>query len=348
VTGRWAAPEEVPSAPRLEDVRAAARTLRGVARRTPLLDLELPESGRRVWLKCESLQHGGAFKLRGAYHFVSRLPPEAREKGLVTYSSGNHAQGVAWAARAFGVPALIVMPVDAPEIKVEGTRRLGGRVVREGTTTTERRRRAEEIVRERGGTIVPPFDHPHVVAGQGTAALEALEQLRGAAERREDALGRPGLVLVPVGGGGLIAGHVVALAEAAPDCRVVGVEPTGAASMWRSLEVGRPVTLEEVDTVADGLKPVRPGELNFQIVREAGVPVVRVDDHAIREAMLCCWRRGLVAEPSGAATVAALLTGAVDLERVEGDVVAVVSGRNVDPGLMADLIFPSRRNRCAT
>ncbi len=319
----------------LEEVQAAARRLRGVARRTPLVRVELPGRPADVWLKCESLQHGGAFKLRGAYHLISRLSPEVRERGLVTYSSGNHAQGVAYAARLFGVPAVIVMPEDAPRVKVEGTRRLGGRVVREGTTTTERQRRAEAIVEERGGTIVPPFDHRDIIAGQGTVALEILEQLRRAAETGQGAVGTPGLVLVPVGGGGLIAGHLVALREAEPGCRVVGIEPTGAASMRRSLEAGRPITLESVETLADGLKPVRPGDLTFRHVQEGGVEVVCVEDDDLVEAIRFCWRQGLVVEPSGAATVAALLAGKVDPGEVEGDVVAVLSGRNVDPRLMA-------------
>lgn len=319
----------------LEEVRAASHRLRGVVRRTPLVRVDLPERSNAVWLKCESLQHGGAFKLRGAYNFVSRLSPEVRERGLVTYSSGNHAQGVAYAARMFGVPSVIVMPEDAPRVKVEATRALGGQVVREGTTTTERRRRAETIVGERGGTIVPPFDHPDIIAGQGTAALETLEQLHRAREMGQGAAGAPGLVVVPIGGGGLIAGHVAALREAEPDCRVVGVEPSGAASMLRSLAAGHPVTLDRVETLADGLKPVRPGDLTFRHVQEGGVTVVLVEDDALVEAIRFCWRRGLVVEPSGAATVAALLAGKVDLEGVEGDVVALLSGRNVDPGLMS-------------
>ncbi len=318
----------------LEEVRAAARRLRGTARRTPLVDGELPGGGR-VWLKCESLQRGGAFKVRGAYNFVAMLDEEERAAGLVTYSSGNHAQGVALAARAFGLEATIVMPEDAPAVKARGTRRLGGEVVLEGTTTTERRARAEEIAARTGATIVPPFDHRNVIAGQGTVALEGVDQLRRAAERGEDAAGRPSTWLVPVGGGGLVSGHAVVLRALHPGCRVIGVEPEGAAAMRRSLEAGEPVTLEGVETLADGLKPVRPGDLTFRHARELVDEVALVDEDALVEAVHWHFERRLVVEPSGAATVAALLSGAVEPGAGNGDVVATVSGGNVDPGVLA-------------
>lgn len=322
----------------LKAVQEAAGRLEGVALRTPLLPGELP-GGAGLWLKCESLQHAGAFKVRGAYNFVSQLPEDRRQAGLVTYSSGNHAQGVAFAAREFGVPATIVMPTDAPAVKLAGTRRLGGRVVQCGTTTTERKARAEEILAEEGGTMVPPFDHPDIIAGQGTVALEIWEQLDEAASRGEGAMGDPGLVLVPIGGGGLISGCAVVLRELAPDCRVVGVEPEGSASMKRSLEAGRPVGLDRIDTIADGLKPVRPGDLTFAHVRELVDEVVTVTDEAIVEAVRWCFRRHLVVEPSGAATVAALLSGAAGVaDGGGGDVVAVLSGGNVDPGMLAGWI----------
>lgn len=319
----------------LDEVRDAARRLGGVSRVTPLLPGRLP-GGEDLWLKCENLQHGGAFKVRGAYNFVSRLSDGERSAGLVTYSSGNHAQGVARAAREFGIRAVIVMPVDAPSTKVAGTRRLGGEVVLEGTTTTERRERAEAVAQETGATIVPPFDHRWVIAGQGTVALETVRQLEeAAAGGGMEATGRPGLVLVPIGGGGLLSGHAAVLAALAPGCRLVGVEPEGAASMKRSLEAGEPVTLEHVETVADGLKPVRPGDLTFRHVRELVDEVVTVSEPALREAVLWCFERRLVVEPSGAATVAALLSGAGDGSGVEDDVVAVLSGGNVDPGILA-------------
>ncbi len=318
----------------VDEVREAAGRLRGVARRTPLAPGELPD-GRQVWLKCENLQEGGAFKVRGAHNFVALLEEDERAAGLVTYSSGNHAQGVALAARSFGLEATIVMPEDAPAVKVRGTRRLGGEVVLEGTTTTERRARAEEIAGRTGATVVPPFDHRNVIAGQGTVALEAVEQLRRAAERGEGAVGRPGTWLVPIGGGGLISGHAVVLRALAPDARIVGVEPAGAASMRRSLEAGEPVTLDRVETLADGLKPVRPGDLTFRHVRELVDEVVTVDEDALVDAVRWHFERRLVVEPSGAATVAALLSGAADATGSGGDLVATVSGGNVDPGVLA-------------
>jgi threonine dehydratase len=313
----------------LQEIEDAAERIRDAVLRTPLLPGELPD-GERVWLKCESLQHGGAFKIRGAHNFIALLPEAVRRRGVVTYSSGNHAQGVARAARSFGVDALIVMPEDAPAVKVEGTRRLGGEVVFSGHTTTERRERAREVARERGCTVVPPYDHRRIIAGQGTAALEAWAQLRDAAEAGRAASPEPGLVLVPIGGGGLISGHAAALAELVPGCRVVGVEPECAASMRRSLEAGEPVSLERVDTIADGLKPVEPGALTFRHVRELVDEVVTVSDRALVRGLRWCFDRRLVVEPSGAATVAALLDGAAAVPAA-GETVAVLSGGNVDP-----------------
>lgn len=317
----------------LEEIREAAVRLADVALRTPLLPGRL-EDGRTVWLKCENFQHVSAFKVRGAYNFVARLPEERRRAGLVTFSSGNHAQGVAFAARAFGLEATIVMPEDAPAVKVAGTRRLGASIEQVGTTVTERQERAEEIVRQTGATMVPPFDHPDVIAGQGTVGLEIVEQLEAAG------IGRPGVVLVPIGGGGLISGVAAALRATVPGVRVFGVEPEGAASMRRSLDAGEPVTLERVDTVADGLKPVRPGEHTFLHVRELVEDVVTVSDEEIREGLRWLYRTRLVAEPSGAAAPAALLAGRVSLASA-GETVAVVSGGNVDPRLYAEWIANS-------
>jgi threonine dehydratase len=335
----------------LDEIREAAERIRPAARRTPLLDAQLvapgetPPSARaaaagpgRVWLKCECLQHAGAFKLRGAFHFVAGLTPAERARGVLTYSSGNHAQAVAWAARAHGIPATVVMPVDAPRVKLEGTIRLGAEVEQVGTTTLERKARAEEIASAEGTVIVPPFDHPVIIAGQGTAGLELHEQLGEERARRRGAeppVGPLGLVLVPVGGGGLVSGVAAAVRAVAPWARVVGVEPEGAPKMRRSLDAGKPVTLDRIDTVADGLKPVRPGDLTFAHVRALVDDVVLVDDEAIRAAVVWCHRRGLVVEPSGAATVAALLSGRVTAA-ADGETCAVLSGGNVDPAVLAD------------
>jgi len=320
----------------LSDIEAARDRLGSAVRRTPLLTAPHPRAGGRasgdgpdaMWLKCENLQWVSAFKARGAYHFVSRLTAAERDAGLLTYSSGNHAQAVAFAARAFGARARIVMPVDAPAVKREGTMALGARVEFAGTTSAERKQRAEEIQRAEGGTMVPPFDHPHIIAGQGTTGLEILEQL---------APRRPGLVLVPVGGGGLLSGVAAAVRGLCPEATIVGVEPEGAASMQRSLAEGGPVTLDSVDTIADGLKPVRPGDLTYRHCRALVDRVVTVTDTAIRDAVVWLFGRRLVVEPSGAATVAALLEGAVDPAE-HGATVAVLSGGNIEPALLAGWI----------
>lgn len=329
-----AAQEPVAGLVTLEAIRAAADRIRAAAVRTPLLRVALPGSvqgGERegaVWLKCESLQPVGAFKIRGAFHFVASLGPETRRAGVVTYSSGNHARAVAWTARRFGIPATVVMPIDAPSIKREAVEVLGARVELCGTTTTERRARAEELLAEVGGTMVPPFDDAAIIAGQGTVGLEIVEQL-GADSRR------PSVVIVPVGGGGLISGVAAAVRGLVPSARVVGVEPEGAPKMSRSLREGRPVTLEQVETIADGLKPVRPGALTFAHCRSLTDGVATVTDAAIRKAVLWLLRQRLVVEPSGAAGIAALLGGRVTPAE-EGETVVVISGGNLDPSLLVE------------
>ncbi len=342
--GRWIEDSRVSVGAQFElvsatAVQAAAGRIAGTVRRTPLLPVAVPSADRsdsiatdRIWLKCENLQHVSAFKARGAYHFVSRLTDEARDVGLITYSSGNHAQAVAFAARAFGTRATIVMPVDAPRVKLDGTRRLGAEVEQVGTTSSERRERAEEIQRERGGTMVPPFDHPDIIAGQGTVGLEILEQL---ATHLSGADVKPALVLVPIGGGGLISGVSVVMRELGASTRVIGIEPEGAPSMKRSLEAGGPVTLERVETIADGLKPVRPGDLTYAHCSDLVERVVTVTDAQIRQAVVWLFRQRLVVEPSGAATIAALLGGVVQPAET-GPTIAVLSGGNIEPALFAE------------
>ncbi|MGD8494702.1 MAG: threonine/serine dehydratase [Gemmatimonadales bacterium] len=317
----------------LDEIRGAAARIRGTAVRTPLLDSWLGRpGGTRVWLKCESLQHVGAFKLRGAYNFISSLDPAERVRGVVTYSSGNHAQAVAWSAREFGISATVVMPVDAPTIKRDAVLAMGGDVEQVGTTTTERKARAEEIVAGGGGVMVPPFDDPTIIAGQGTVGLEIVEQLTAARER-DPGVGRLGLVVVPIGGGGLLSGVAAAVRRLSPETRIVGVEPEGAPKMRRSLDAGEPVTLETIDTIADGLKPVRPGDLTFTHTRELVDDVVTLTDESMRDAVLWCYGRRLVVEPSGAAAVAALRSGRV-VPALTGETVAVLSGGNLDPTLL--------------
>jgi threonine dehydratase len=305
----------------LDEVRAAAERIGGVARRTPLVALRpasLP-GAERLGLKCENLQRGGAFKLRGAFNFVALLSEEARSPGVVTYSSGNHGRAVALAAREVSVPAVVVVPEDAPEVKVQGIRRLGAEVFFEGTTSVERRRLAEEIADQRGMVIVPPFDHAHIIAGQGTVGLEIVEDWPEV-ER----------VLVPVGGGGLLAGVAAAVHALAPRAEVYGVEPRGAAAMRVSMEADHPVELDSVASVADGLKPIRPGELTFAHARSLVRGILVVEDVEILRALAWCAEEcRLMVEPSGAAGVAALMSECLPEPWVPTAV--VLSGGNVDP-----------------
>lgn len=311
----------------IDDVRAAAERIRGVVERTPLLHAEAlsEEVGAEVRLKCESLQRAGAFKIRGAYNFIAQLPPEALERGVITYSSGNHAQAVALAARLLGTRAVVVMPVTAPAIKRSGAQRLGAEVVLEGTTSLERRERAERIQEERGLAMVPPFDHPDIIAGQGTVGLEIVEDWPDVE-----------VVIVCVGGGGLASGVGVALRALRPDTALYAVEPTGAAALRAALDAGEPVTLPGIDTIADGLAPVRAGDLTYRHIRALYDDVVLVEDHEIRAAASVLLARvKLVVEFSGAAGVAALRSGRLPLA---GRRVAVVlSGGNLDPSLLSQL-----------
>jgi threonine dehydratase len=284
---------------------------------TPLLDVSAA-AGRRLLLKCENMQPGGAFKIRGAYNMVARLTADERQRGVITFSSGNHGKAMALAARELGAPAVVVMPTTAPSIKVDGVRASGAEVIFAGTTSVDRRQRAEAEAAARGLTMVPPYDHEWIIAGQGTAALEILEQ-------RPDVAA----VLVPIGGGGFAAGVSAAIKLSQSSVRVIGVEPAGAAAMKASIEAGHAVTLERTHSIADGLLPVRPGDLTFAHVRRFVDEVVTVEDPAIVAAVLWLFdRASVLAEPSGAATVAAALAGAA---AVDGPVVAIVSGGNMSP-----------------
>ena len=301
----------------LEQISAARERIRPIAKRTPLVDVS-DLAGRPLWLKCESLQPGGAFKIRGAYNMVAQLPDSDRRRGVITYSSGNHGQAVALAARELGAPAVVVMPTTAPKIKVEGARAFGAEVVFEGTTSLHRRARAEAIAAERGLTMVPPFDHEWIIAGQGTLGLEILEQLPGVKA-----------VLVPIGGGGLVSGVSAAIRQAKQDVAVIGIEPSGADGMRRSIAAGEVQTLDGSKSVADGLMAARPGDLNFAHVRQFVDRIDTVDDSEIIDAVRWLFVRAkIVAEPSGAATVAAALRSSASYA---APVVAIVSGGNLDP-----------------
>ncbi len=304
----------------IAEVVAAHARIVGDVVRTPLLPA--PWAPGDLWLKAESLQPIGAFKLRGALNAIGRLPPEVRARGVVTHSSGNHGQAVAWAARAAGIPAVVVMPDAAMAVKVAATRQLGAEVV---MVPGSRRESAAEVVRaERGMTVIPPFDHADVIAGQGTLALEML-----------DDLDEIDTVLVPIGGGGLISGVGVAVTSLSPRTRVVGVEPELAADARDSLAAGRRVAWDERSTyrtIADGTRTPIVGEITFPLIQATVDEIVTVSEEEILAAVAVLARRAhLVAEPSGALGVAAHLA---DPGRY-GRAVAVLSGGNIDPSVLA-------------
>ncbi len=315
----------------LEEIRDAANRLRGVTRVTPLLDAceltSFSQPGRLMLkVKCENLQVGGAFKIRGAFNMAAQLSEDRRRAGLMTYSSGNHGLAIALTARMLGSPAVIVMPTTAPAVKVDGARSLGAEVLFEGTTTIQRKARAEAEAAARGMTIVPPFDHERIIAGQGTIGLEILEQCPDAAA-----------VYVQMSGGGLISGVATALKRARPAIEVVGVEPAGAARMTASLAAGEPVTIGTIASIADGLMAVRPGETTFRHIQAFVDRIVTVEDRAIVDAMRWLFSHSkLVAEPSGAITVAAVhADGQAGRLPASGSIVAVISGGNVEAAAFA-------------
>ncbi len=312
----------------VDDVRAAAQTIAGRLHRTPLLGSQtLAERiGAPLYLKLENLQKTGSFKVRGVLAKVASLTTIERGSGLVGASAGNHAQALAWAARAEGIRSTVVMPETAPAAKLEATRSYGARVILEPNTLTVISR-ALELAAEHGYTFVHPFDDPAVVAGQGTVGLEILDDLPDV-----------GTVVVPVGGGGLIAGVALAIKSQRPGVRIVGVEPEGAASMWRSRQVGQPARLDAIETIADGLAAPFAGDLTFALVQRYVDDLVLVSDVEIRAAMaLLLERSKVLAEPAGAAAIAALLSGAARIQQ-DMPVVAIVSGGNVDVGRLAHLL----------
>jgi threonine dehydratase len=308
----------------LDAIRAAAERLRGITIRTPLLAFGPPD-GRR-FLKAESLQPIGAFKIRGAYVAVSSLSAEERARGVITYSSGNHAQGVARAARLLGATAVVVMPSDAPDVKRQRVAADGAEIVTVGTASDERQRVAEEIAARRGLAIIPPFDDDRIIAGQGTVGLEIAEDVPDLA-----------VVLVPIGGGGLASGVATAIAAVRPGVRVIGVEPELAADARESLERGEIVawSAELVSrTIADGTRTQALGARTFAHLRAHLDSIVTVSEAEIAAGVrLAAERARLVVEPSGALGIAAMSfhAGELGLDRVEGSIVAVVSGGNVDP-----------------
>ncbi len=314
----------------LASIRAATRLLEGVAVRTPMVRTHGAAwpwgSGAEVALKCEQLQPIGAFKIRGAHTAIARLDPARRAAGVITNSSGNHGQAVAWVAKHFGIRSVIVMPESAPAVKVAGVRRHGGEVVFAGATRSpEQQQATDRIAADEGLTFIPAYDHADVIAGQGTAGLEILDQLP-----------EVGTVLVPVGGGGLLSGITTAIHALRPEVEIVGVEPAGAAKLSAALAAGHPETLPQTASLADGLLTRAIGGLPWSLIHTHVRRAITVTEEEIGQAVRALFhRQGLMVEPSGAVTVAALLAGKV---AVTGPLVAVVSGGNVDPELFQRLV----------
>lgn len=314
-------------------IRAAAARGRGRLRRTPLLSAAALDAraGRRVWVKAECLQVTGSFKARGAWAAVSSLAPEALARGVLAFSSGNHAQGVAWAAAAHGAAAVILMPSDAPRVKVEGTRALGAEVVLYDRLTQDRAVLGAAIAEARGLTIIPPYDHPEVIAGQGTTGLEIAQDAAEAGIRSAE-------VLVCCGGGGLASGIALALSAEAPDFATRTVEPSGFDDMARSLREGeRQTNPQPTGSICDAILTPRPGEMTFPILRNlAGAGLAVSDDEALRAMSLAFAHLNVVLEPGGAVALAAALFHGDELGAE--DVIAVASGGNVEPTLFAEAI----------
>ncbi len=314
--------------PTFEDVLRARERLRGRVTATPVLRAPALDAaaGTEIYLKCENLQRIGAFKARGAMNAVLALPDERRKAGVITFSSGNHGQAVALAAKELGIPAWVAMPSDAPGVKVASVRSLGAEVVFAGTTSADRYAEAVRIAERTGGVIVPPFDDANVIAGQGTATLELLEQA-------------PGLdaVVVPVGGGGLLAGACLVVAARGDGATVVAVEPASANALQESLKRGERTRVTPGKTIADGLKPVEVGALNFAIAREHVAHALTIDDDAIGRALVrLLFAAKVLVEPSGAAALAAVLEGMIPGSPKRVGV--ILSGGNVAPEVLTALV----------
>lgn len=317
----------------LQDIQQASSLLKNVAVRTPLVLCRLADD-RQIHVKPENLQPVGSFKLRGAYNKISLLTPEQRQRGVVAHSSGNHAQGVAFAARALSVKATIVMPKTAPRVKLDATRALGAEIVLVGPASEDRIKKAEELELEHGLIAVPPYNDEKIIAGQGTIGLEILEDMADV-----------DLVLAPVGGGGLISGIATAVKESNPKAKVIGVEPEFAADAQASLRSGKIQSISgesAARTAADGLRSQSIGEINFEHIRKYVDDIVTVSEEDIRRAMhRLLFSARILAEPSGAVTTAAAMFHAEELPSAR-KIVAVVTGGNVEPQLFSDILLENR------
>ncbi len=316
----------------LDEIRSARQRIGGLAMRTPLVRLLAPQLPGQAWIKAESLQPVGSFKLRGAANKIAQLTPAELRRGVITYSSGNHAQAVAFAARAAGAKAVIVMPSNAPETKRRATQAFGAEIVTVGPASSERKAKAEELSATHGYVVIPPYDDPAIIAGQGTCGLEIIEDLPEA-----------DLVLSPVSGGGLLSGVAAAVKHLRPQTRVLGVEPELAADARESFRSGRLATwpAEQTSrTIADGLRTQSLGRLNFEHIRAHVDDILTVTEDEIRAAMRhLLFDARLTPEPSGAVTTAALLFHTAQLPSFRS-AVAILSGGNVEPSLLARVIAP--------
>lgn len=312
------------------NIEEAAARLTGVAHRTPVLTSATANrrTGSSLFFKAENFQRMGAFKFRGAYNAVSRLSNEERKGGVVAHSSGNHAQALALAARLLGVSATIVMPTDAPRVKLEATREYGATIVPYDRYTEDRDRISREVAAELGASLIPPFDHPHVIAGQGTAAKELFEET-----------GALDILLVPLGGGGLLAGSALAAATLSPTCHVIGVEPEAGNDGQQSFRSGHIVTIPTPKTIADGAQTVHLGDLTYPIIRNLVTDIVTVTDEQLISAMaFLANRMKVIVEPTGALPVAAIFSGQIDV--VGKRVGIILSGGNIDFERLSSLLAP--------
>jgi threonine dehydratase len=322
----------MPLAISFDDVAAAAQRLAGVAHRTPVMTSRTADAmcGGRLFFKCENLQRMGAFKFRGAYNALAQFSSEQRRAGVLAFSSGNHAQAIALSARLLGMPAVIVMPKDAPQMKIDATRGYGAEVVLYDRYTENREALGARLAEERGMTLIPPYDHPHVMAGQGTAALELIDEV-----------GELDLLFVCVGGGGLISGCATAARHRLPDCKVIGVEPEAGNDVQQSLARGEIVHIDVPRTIADGAQTQHAGRYTFPVIQALVEQVVTVTDDQLVKAMRFFGERmKIIVEPTGCLGAAAALDNVVDVRGKRAGV--ILSGGNIDLRRYAELVAPAR------
>jgi threonine dehydratase len=318
--------------PTIDDVMSAAAQIAGVAHKTPVVTSRTIDerTGAQIFFKCENLQRAGAFKFRGAYNALSRLNPDEGRRGVVTFSSGNHAQAISLAGQVLGIPRVIVMPADAPAVKIEATRGYGGEVVLYDREREDREEIGRRLARERGLTVIPPYNHPHIIAGQGTAALELIAEV-----------GRLDVLCAPCGGGGLLSGSALAANAMSPGCRVIGVEPAAGDDAARSFRTKTLQTVHNPKTIADGARTPSLGPLTFALILQHVSDIVTVEDPALLKTMFYLWERlKLIVEPTGALAATAVLEGVIPVRRARVGV--ILSGGNVDLSQVGDWIARTR------